>query len=261
MNRMKTCKSNLEIVETNSVVTNLKKILTIGPWARAASGERLDQLLDVMLEKTTIQKHLIAAASETVAGASLAHRLHQANGAGGSMMNSLINFSSHCVVVTNTAIKFSRFIKDVTLCFQTAILSRLSMLQHRYLFGEDISGKWALTILDNGNTRDVPEDAYTLARDPKYVQLGDTIDRLETSKTVETTVGAQVYSQTGLAVYIAWKWADYVFSWKGSELRAVNEGSLGPVIRPGFVRLTDTSLMSLDVFFVTVALQQHQELY
>ena len=88
-----------------------------------------------------------------------------------------------------------------------------------------ISGKWALTILDNGNTRDVPEDAYTLARDPKYVQLGDTIDRLETSKTVETTVGAQVYSQTGLAVYIAWKWADYVFSWKGSELRAVDEDS------------------------------------
>ena len=126
MTRMKTRKSNLEIVETNSVVTNLKKILTIGPWARAASGERLDQLLDVMLEKTTIQKHLIAAASETVAGASLAHRLHQANGAGGSMMNSLINFSSHCVVATNTAIKFSRSIKDVTLCFQTAILSRLS---------------------------------------------------------------------------------------------------------------------------------------
>ena len=220
MNRMKTRKSNLEIVETNSVVTNLKKILTIVPLARAASGERLDQLLDVMLEKkTTIQKHLIAAASETVAGASLAHRLHQANGAGGSVMNSLINFSSHCVVVTNTATKFSRSIKDVTLCFQTAILSRLSMLQHRYLFGEDISGKWALTILDNGNTRDVPEDAYTLARDPKYVQLGDTIDRLETSKTVETTVGAQVYSQTGLAVYIAWKWADYVFSWKRSDQR------------------------------------------
>ena len=41
MTRMKIRKSNLDIFETNSMITNLKKILTIGPWARSASDKRI----------------------------------------------------------------------------------------------------------------------------------------------------------------------------------------------------------------------------
>ena len=108
----------------------------------------------MLVEKTSIPKSMIEEASEAVAGGSLAHRLHQANGAGGSMINALINYSSHCLIITNTAVKYSRSVKDVTLCFQTVILCGLSMLQHRDLLGEDTSGKWALTVLDNGNTQD-----------------------------------------------------------------------------------------------------------
>ena len=69
------------------------------------------------------------------------------------MINALIKYSSHCLIITNTAVKYSRSVKDVTLCFQSVILCGLSNHHMAELIRNTLESRRFFVVLNGKKSR------------------------------------------------------------------------------------------------------------
>ncbi|APG78650.1 RNA-dependent RNA polymerase, partial [Beihai rhabdo-like virus 3] len=254
--QMRTKKSSLEVVDTNSITTSLQKILSLQPWVSQAGEVNLAALFKVLLEeKTNLSIEDIKSFSPTVVGGSVTHRIQDTGGPRGSMINGRYNFNTHCRVVTDTALSFAKGALDYTICFQSVILASLSRLGHEYGAGEDVHGKWALSLNCRGCTRLIDQDIYTLDKPPTYrgVPIGVKIDKIKVRGSPSQSSTSSPDPRREMSSYMAQKWASFIKHWSKDSLEtSIESGNETPL--PAFVNLTEMCRVEVDVLVRMTAL-------
>lgn len=89
-------RSALETVETHALATSLRLVHQARTWVSAECTE-LSRLFAILhKEKTDIPESVIQEVSPTIVGGSVSHRLQDQASRSGALINSLLNFNSHC---------------------------------------------------------------------------------------------------------------------------------------------------------------------
>ena len=115
-------------IPTN-MVTNLRQLMSMGPWIREATDLNLRTLLErLCAEKTSIPIDDLIGIGPRVVGGSIQHRLADRTSCSGSMIHSMSNFSAYVQMVSDTAVQFAKSTRDFTICFQSVFLGVISRL-------------------------------------------------------------------------------------------------------------------------------------
>lgn len=126
-NKMK--KAPLEILEPSSLTDAIKDLMTLIPWITTGEISPLRNLMKKLIEeKTTVSLEDLENVSDKVFSGSVMHRLRDMTSSRSGMINSLVNFSSHVKIITDTAIQFAKSSFDYTLFFQVNMLAINSVL-------------------------------------------------------------------------------------------------------------------------------------
>lgn len=248
--QLRTKRSNLAVIDSSTMIRSLQRLCDMMSWI-VTDKSHLSSLLTVLCqEKTDIPFSEIRQVTRRVVGGSVQHRLQDDASAGGSMINSLYNFSSHCKVITDTGISFAKQSTDFTICFQSVILCALSRLTVLYNQGVDVSGKWALCLSCDGCCKVVGASRFDLSHEPQYrgVRLGMFVTELRISgcENNESVVGVE--AARGVAYYAADRWASHLSNWETRHLQSVEMAVHSEPPLPSFVNLTEMARMDINAF-------------
>ncbi|DAZ87907.1 TPA_asm: hypothetical protein [Macroli virus] len=253
--RVKTRKSSLEILDTYSMVTNLKRAIRLGPWVSPDQESQLAQLLrQIVTEKTTIDLDILKDSCGRVVGGSVAHRLRSEASAAGSMINGLINFSSNCLILTDCATAYAKSADDYTICFQSIMLSGISRLAHLYEAGVDVGGHWLGTLSCQSCTKLVPPDEYAIpATSYQGLRLPMVITELTMRRTGLAAAATPDDPRFKASVIYGAKMASYLHGWTDTALHTIPEAEASSVEPPAFLHLTELARLDVRVLVQTLS--------
>lgn len=102
-------KSTLEILDVDSMITNLKRLLSIQLLLNKTLDVHKSELLTRLIEeKTTVPLPLLKEAMLRVVGGTVSHRVQDDTGPRGSMINQLCHLGTYIKISTDTATTFAK---------------------------------------------------------------------------------------------------------------------------------------------------------
>ncbi|ACQ94985.1 RNA-dependent RNA polymerase [Nyavirus nyamaniniense] len=162
-------RGTLQIVDADKQLVALRKILTLKPWIRSQDCPNLESLLNLLIEeKTSIPLSDLEILKDLRISGKVDHRVGNPTSPKGSMANTLLGFSSHIFITTDTATNQTRGGQDWSICYQTLFLAAISRLELLNRFRVPIQGKWGLWTDCRGCTRPVNDHHFRLGRAPQY---------------------------------------------------------------------------------------------
>ncbi|BCL64177.1 L protein [Sekira virus] len=204
----------LQIVDADKQAVALRKLLTLQPWVRAHLDQNFNTLFQTLIEeKTSISLDNLELLRDQRIGGKVDHRVNNPTSPKGSMANTLLGFSSHVFLTTDTATAQTRGGQDWTICYQTVFVTALSRLELEHRFGLPIEGKWGLWLDCSGCTRPVEDHSFHLERAPQYggLPLPRKLDMLQIVRPASLPPG-DITGRQGLQVHYARRFATVFLS-------------------------------------------------
>ncbi|AHA90827.1 RNA-dependent RNA polymerase [Sierra Nevada virus] len=206
-------KGALQIVDSEKQITALRKVLTLKPWLGAASDKNFEDLLNTLVqEKTTISLAQLEILKDTRISGKVDHRVCNPTSARGSMANTLLGFSSHVFLTTDTATNQVRGGQDWSICYQTVFVSAISRLELLHRYGLDVEGNWGLWTQCGQCTIPVEDYSFRLPSPPLYQGMELHKKITEISVVLPSTLPAgDLAGREGLQVHYGRKLAFHFF--------------------------------------------------
>ncbi|ACQ94979.1 RNA-dependent RNA polymerase [Nyavirus midwayense] len=205
-------RGTLQIVDADKQLVALRKILTLKPWIRSQECPHLEGLLNQLIkEKTSIPLADLEVLKDLRISGKVDHRVGNPTSPKGSMANTLLSFSSHVFITTDTATNQTRGGQDWSICYQTVFLSAISRLELLHRFGLPVQGKWGLWTDCRGCTRPVNDHHFKLNNPPKYpgMPLHRKIQEITALRSASLPVG-DLSGRQGLQVHYGRKMAHHL---------------------------------------------------
>ncbi|UZH25300.1 RNA-directed RNA polymerase [Nyavirus gerbillisci] len=236
-------RGTLQIVDVDKQISALKKILTLKPWIRAQNDANLDELLNrLMVEKTSIPLADLEIIRDLRISGKVDHRVGNPTSPKGSMANTLLGFSSHVFITTDTATNQTRGGQDWSICYQTVFVSAISRLELLNRFKVPVLGNWGLWTDCRGCTRPVLDYSFTLDAPPVYSGLPLTRKIHELTLLVPSRLPpGDLEGRVGLQVHYGRRLA-YKFI---SCLSLATGGSYSNVVSASDLNITELAKMDL----------------
>nr|AVK42865.1 RNA-dependent RNA polymerase [Soybean cyst nematode nyami-like virus]AVK42870.1 RNA-dependent RNA polymerase [Soybean cyst nematode nyami-like virus] len=167
--REKYKKPVLQTAEVGTLLSSIKRIVTVFEWLRNFSDDHMVLLRDSLLsEKTDIGIHDLELVAPRVYGGCPTHRLHARAVPSGSSLCGVMTFSTHLRFSSSGATAFARSTDNYTIMFQQLFLYATANLALRSAANQPTQGEWGQIILCPGCTEFIPDTRVSLLRPPAY---------------------------------------------------------------------------------------------
>nr|UZH25306.1 RNA-directed RNA polymerase [Nyavirus nyamaniniense] len=237
-------KGTLQIVDADKQLVALRKILTLKPWIRSQDCPNLEALLNLLIEeKTSIPLVDLEILKDLRISGKVDHRVGNPTSPKGSMANTLLGFSSHVFITTDTATNQTRGGQDWSICYQTLFLAAISRLELLNRFLVPVQGKWGLWTDCRGCTRPVNDHHFTLDKAPRYpgMPLDRRIQEISAMRSASLPSG-NLEGRHGLQVHYGRKMAHHLLS----SLSPSSGGNFSNVAPSPDLNITELARMDLS---------------
>lgn len=245
-------RSALQTVEVGSLVSSIKKIMTITSWIK--QDPKFERFLQILItKKTTVDLPQLGSIASIVYAGSISHRLPCQGLRRGGLHNTALNFNSNWIINSDTASDFAKSGSDYNLCFQSIFLHGLAMLQMKTLLKEPVGRVMACSFVCPDCIFALQDDNYTM-QEPTYpgVHLVTKIEQLtpieRTLSSIELSPGndpnvIESYSfAMGRRFFLLWRKQE-----RKDLLSAVERNAIHENISAGFINLSEFKFVNVRI--------------
>nr|WPR17567.1 MAG: RNA-dependent RNA polymerase [Beetle nyamivirus] len=253
--RMRVRRAPLQVVEVGTMVSSIKQLMELHGWVKG--NIHITNFLECLIkEKTDLDLATLLQYTRPVYSGTLSHRLACPALRRGGMSNQCLTFSSHCLINSDTAIKYAKQGENYTICFQSVYLKELSVLAQRKHLGENVAGHWAIVFACEECTALIPSEEFHL-EDSTYLGYPIPLSINELTPKFQPTrlysLDAQVTGALAYSVHMARKFVLwFLTSVKTGRLSTLESRPMEDTLTAPFFNLTEFKHLNCTYFLNSI---------